>query len=61
MYLEKINGYTYLTIKDNLVKKQIENVVSNLLGWVAAGIAVVALTGAIYCGNLAYQCLTTLF
>lgn len=61
MYLEKINGYTYLTVKNNLVKKQIEKAVSNLLGWVAAGIAVVALTGAIYCSNLAYQYLTTLF
>lgn len=59
MYLEKIDGYTYLTVNNNLVKEQITNMVSNLLGWIVAGIGAVTLLGAIYYGNVAYQLLTT--
>lgn len=61
MYLEKIDGYTYLTVNKNTVKEQIENVVGNLLGWVIAGVGAATLFGAVYCGNVAYQFLTTLF
>lgn len=61
MYLEKIDGYTCLTINNNLVKEQIINAANNLLGWVVAGIGLVTLFGAVYYGNVAYRLLTTLF
>lgn len=60
MYLEKNNGYVYLTIDNSVLKKQIENTVNNLLSWIVAGVGAVTLLGAIYYGNVAYQLLTTL-
>lgn len=61
MYLEKANGYTYLTVNNDVLKEQIENVVGNLLGWVIAGVGAATLLTAVYYGNVAYQFLTTLF
>ena len=60
MYLEKINDDTYLTINNDRLKGQVLNVVSNLLGWIAAGVIAGALIGAVYYGNVCYQMLTTL-
>ena len=61
MYLEKIEGITYLTINENELKEQINNVVSNLLGWLVAGVVTATLLATVYYSNTAYQFLTTLF